>query len=48
MRFLRALTLAAVAAQAAALTIGGENVHIKRESDGLQDIVSDFNGQSFN
>lgn len=44
MKFLRALSVAALAAQAAALSIGGRNMKIERESDGLQDLVSIFLG----
>jgi hypothetical protein len=40
MKFLRALAIAALAAQASALTIGGQRITIERDSDGLQDIVS--------
>lgn len=40
MKLLRALTVAALAAQAAALYIGGRQMIVERESDGLQDIVS--------
>jgi hypothetical protein len=40
MKFLRALAIAALAAQASALTIGGQQITIERDSDGLQDIVS--------
>lgn len=40
MMFLRGLTCIALAAQAAALSIGGRQMHIERDSDGLQDIVS--------
>lgn len=40
MKLLRAITVFAFAAQAAALSIGGKNMKIERDSDGLQDIVS--------
>lgn len=40
MKLLRAIVTAAFAAQAAALAIGGKQMHVERESDGLQDIVS--------
>ena len=40
MKLLRALVVAALAAQAAALSIGGKQMVVERESDGLQDIVS--------
>ena len=40
MKFPRALTIAAFAAQTAALAIGGQQITIERDSDGLQDIVS--------
>jgi hypothetical protein len=40
MKLLRALTIAALAAQAAALTIGGRHMVVERDNDGLQDIVS--------
>jgi hypothetical protein len=39
MRFLRAVTVFALAAQAAALSIGGKQMQVERESDGLQNIV---------
>ena len=39
MRFLRAVTVFALAAQAAALSIGGKQMNVERESDGLQNIV---------
>jgi hypothetical protein len=39
MRFLRAVTVFALAAQAAALSIGGKQIQVERESDGLQNIV---------
>jgi hypothetical protein len=38
MKFLRALAVFALAAQAVARTIGGKHIHVERES-GLQDIV---------
>jgi hypothetical protein len=38
MKFLRALAVFALAAQAVAMTIGGKHMHVERES-GLQDIV---------
>jgi hypothetical protein len=41
MKLPRALTALLLAAQAAALSIGGKQMHVERESDGLQDIVSD-------
>jgi hypothetical protein len=41
MRFLRAITLVGLAAQAVALAIGGKQMLVERESDGLQDIVRD-------
>ena len=41
MKLLRALAALLLAAQAAALSIGGKQMHVERESDGLQDIVSD-------
>jgi len=40
MKLLRALSVAALAAQAAALTIGGRQMKIERDSDGRQDLVS--------
>lgn len=40
MKLFRALTVAALAAQAAALSIGGKNMIVERDSDGLQDLVS--------
>jgi hypothetical protein len=40
MKFLQALAAATLAAQAAALSIGGKQMHVERGSDGLQDIVS--------
>jgi hypothetical protein len=40
MKLLRALAIAALAAQAAALAIGGRPMIVERDSDGLQDIVS--------
>jgi hypothetical protein len=39
MRFLETLALLGLAAQAIALSIGGKNVVVERESDELQDIV---------
>jgi hypothetical protein len=39
MKVSRALTLVALAAQAAALSIGGKQMVVERESDGLQNIV---------
>lgn len=39
MKLLRAFTIAARAATAAALAIGGRQIVIERDSDGLQDIV---------
>lgn len=39
MRLLRALATAAFAAHAAALVIGGKQMQVERESDGLQNIV---------
>ncbi len=39
MRLLGALAVGIFAAQAAALAIGGKQMHVERESDGLQDIV---------
>jgi hypothetical protein len=38
MKLLRALTVFALAAQGAAMAIGGKQMHVERES-GLQDIV---------
>jgi hypothetical protein len=38
MKFLRALAVFALAAQAVAMAIGGKHMHVERES-GLQDIV---------
>lgn len=40
MRVSSALAAIAFAAQALALTIGGRNMIVQRDSDGLQDIVS--------
>jgi hypothetical protein len=40
MKLLRALTVAALAVQAAALSIGGKQMFVERGSDGLQNIVS--------
>lgn len=40
MKLLRAFAIAAFAAQAAALAIGGQRITVERDSDGLQDIVS--------
>lgn len=40
MKLLRALAIAALAAHAAALAIGGRPMIVERDSDGLQDIVS--------
>jgi len=40
MKLLRALTVAALAAQTAALSIGGKNMIVERGSDGLQSLVS--------
>ncbi|RDL39958.1 Beta-galactosidase [Venustampulla echinocandica] len=40
MMFLRGLTCIALAAQAAALSIGGRHMTVERGSDGLQDIVT--------
>lgn len=40
MKLLRALTITALAAQAAALSIGGRHMKVERGSDGLQEIVS--------
>jgi hypothetical protein len=45
MRFLRAVTVFALAAQAAALSIGGKQMQVERESDGLQNIVDTPNMQ---
>ena len=39
MKLLRALTVAALAVQAAALSIGGKQMSVERDSDGLQNIV---------
>jgi hypothetical protein len=41
MRLLRAAIVAALVVQTAALSIGGKNMVVKKDSDGLQDIVSD-------
>jgi hypothetical protein len=46
MKLLRHLAIATLAAQAAALSIGGRQMVVERESDGLQDIVSFLNGAS--
>jgi hypothetical protein len=48
MRFLRAVIVFALAAQAAALSIGGKQMQVERESDGLQNIVDTpkFRGES--
>jgi hypothetical protein len=40
MKLLRALTCLALAGEAAALSIGGKQMHVERDSDGLQNIVS--------
>ncbi|TVY57797.1 putative beta-galactosidase A [Lachnellula cervina] len=40
MKLFRALTVAALAAQAAALSIGGKDMIVERDSDGLQDLVT--------
>jgi hypothetical protein len=40
MKLLRALTIAALAVEAAALAIGGKQMTVERDSDGLQDIVT--------
>jgi hypothetical protein len=40
MKLLRTLLVAALAAQAAALSVGGKQMVVERESDGLQNIVS--------
>jgi hypothetical protein len=40
MKLLRIITLTALAAQAAALAIGGKEMIVERDSDGLQNIVS--------
>jgi hypothetical protein len=40
MKLLRALTVAALAAQTVALTIGGKHMKVERDSDGKQDLVS--------
>ncbi|TVY31741.1 putative beta-galactosidase A [Lachnellula subtilissima] len=40
MKLFRALTVAALAVQAAALSIGGKNMIVERDSDGLQDLVT--------
>lgn len=40
MKLFRAIGVAALAVQAAALSIGGKNMKVERDSDGLQDIVS--------
>jgi hypothetical protein len=54
MKLLRALTIAALAVEAAALAIGGKQMTVERDSDGLQDIVttpffsSRFRGIVFN
>lgn len=40
MKLLRALTVAALATQTAALAIGGKQMLVERDSDGLQNIVS--------
>ncbi len=42
MNVLRLFAILFLAAQAAALAIGGRLMHIERESDGLQDVVSIF------
>jgi len=39
MKLLRTLTVLALAAQVVGLTIGGKQMHVERDSDGLQDIV---------
>lgn len=39
MRFFAAFATVALAAQAAALSIGGKHMVVERDSDGLQDIV---------
>lgn len=40
MKLLRALTIAALAVEAAALAIGGKQMTVERDSDGLQNIVA--------
>jgi hypothetical protein len=40
MRISRALTIVTLAAQAVALSVGGRQMLIERESDGLQNIVN--------
>lgn len=42
MKILRTITAFAFAAQAAALSIGGKHMTVERDSDGLQDIVSNL------
>ncbi len=39
MKLSGALTILGLAAQAVALAIGGKQMHVERESDGLQKIV---------
>ena len=40
MKLSGALTILALTAQAVALAIGGKQMHVERESDGLQNIAS--------
>jgi hypothetical protein len=40
MKLPKALTILALAAGALALSIGGKQMHVERDSDGLQNIVS--------
>jgi hypothetical protein len=40
MKFGNVLAILALAAEAVALSIGGKQMHVERESDGLQNIVS--------
>jgi hypothetical protein len=46
MKLLRPLAIATLAAQAVALSIGGRQMVVERESDGLQNIVSSLTGAS--
>jgi hypothetical protein len=40
MKFRQALAVFVLVARAAALSIGGKHMHVARDSDGLQDVVS--------
>jgi hypothetical protein len=40
MKLRKVLTVLALAAEAVALSIGGKQMHVERDSDGLQNVVS--------